>query len=116
MANVRVSLDLNSTVQRMKEASDKAIYTTSQQALKDCNYFCKQDQGTLISSSQTHSDFEKGRLVWHTPYARKQYYLRQTTKDVNSNAEWMWAHKAAAQHKEDWKAVFQQAFKQFAKE
>lgn len=114
MASVRVNLDISAVTARMTNASQQAIHATSQQALKDCNYYCKQDQGTLISSSQTNSDLENGKLIWKTPYARKQYYLKSTSKDINSNAEWMWAHKAKSVHNEDWKAVFQAALKQFA--
>ena len=59
----------------MKGAMDKAIFATSEQALKDCNYFCKQDSGDLIKSSVIHSDFNNGELKWTMPYAEKQYKL-----------------------------------------
>lgn len=59
----------------------------STQALKDCNYYCKQDQDGLINSSIVHSDLENGVLIWKTPYARKQYYLDSACKDKNPNAK-----------------------------
>lgn len=49
----------------MKGAMDKAIFATSEQALKDCNYFCKQDMGALILSSVIHSSVEAEVIGQH---------------------------------------------------
>lgn len=98
-------------INRVQNASDKAIFVTSQQALKDSNYYCKQDQSGLISSSLIHSDPDHGKLVWKTPYARRQYYLTATRTIVNRRARKMWAHVAAAEHKKDWLAVYRATLK-----
>lgn len=37
-------------------AMERAIAAVAEQALKDCNFYCKQDTETLIKSSLTHSD------------------------------------------------------------
>lgn len=95
--------------------------------------------GSMLCSL-TNSDLEKGHLVWKTPYARHLYYgiimvdpktgkacfpigdqlySRKGVKKVKSNREFrfagrgrkLWAQAAAAQHKEDWKAVYEAALK-----
>ena len=109
----RVVFDVGANSARLEGAVAQATHITAQQALKDCNYFCKQDQSTLVDSSITHSRLEDGKLIWHTPYARKQYYLRATRLEVNANARFMWAHYAATKHKDDWLAVFRAAFARF---
>ena len=73
-AKVTVTIDRSRVAARIKAGTAAMIRTVSEQALSDCNYFAKRDQGTLIESSQTASDVENGQLVWDTPYARRQYY------------------------------------------
>lgn len=111
MANVKVTLNTNGIEERFLKLHKKAMYAMSSQALKDCNYYCKEDQEGLINSSILHSDLENGILKWQTPYARKQYYLDSASKDKNPNAQKMWAHKAGAEHKEDWKLIYDKVFK-----
>lgn len=111
MTHVTVSFDKNAVKAKIKAAEGKALFITTEQALEDCNIYCKQDQGTLIASSQTASKPEKGQLIWDTPYARKQYYLKPASKVPNPQAEWMWAHKAHTEHGKDWKGTYEKAFK-----
>lgn len=65
--------------------------------LKDANFYCRKDSGSLISSSIRASRPEAGELVWDTPYAKAVYYTGTPSKDSNQNAELMWAEKAATQ-------------------
>lgn len=75
----------------------------SSQILRDCNEFCKEDQGYLIQSSQIHSDLKNGRLVWNTPYAARQYYEIQTASPFpNHNASWRWVEVARNRYHERW--------------
>lgn len=110
MADVKVTLNKQAIDERLTKQHEKAQFIMSQQALKDCNFYCKQDQDGLINSSQIHSYFETGNLKWQTPYARMQYYLDSTSKDKNPNAQKMWAHKAASEHKEDWRLIYDKVF------
>lgn len=116
--DVKVTVKLNqSTVEeKLKVASKKAVAIVTQQALKDCNKYCKQDQSGLINSSLIHSNFSKGEMRWKVPYARKQYYLDAVQKDVNPNARKMWAHHAASVHGNEWLKAMQKAFSKYAKE
>ncbi len=115
--DVKFSVNLNVAAmeERLNQAVEKAVFVTSEAALKDCNYYCKQDQEGLIGSSETLSEPEKGVLRWHTPYARRQYYLDAARKDKNPNARKMWAHHAASVHGNEWLLRMQKAFSQYAK-
>lgn len=73
--SVTVKFDKEACIARIKNAAEgEALLQASAQILKSCNKYCPQDTGTLISSSQTHSQLQKGKLVWKTPYARHLYY------------------------------------------
>ena len=75
----------------------------SSEILKDCNEFAKEDTGMLIMSSYIHSDLKKGKLVWNTPYAARQYYeIRTAYKDVNSKASWRWCEVAKQLYQSEW--------------
>ena len=110
---MRVTLNVNAVKEKIENASKKAVFIVAQQALKDCNYYCKQDTSELINSSIIHSDFENGKLIWQTPYARYQYYLDNTRKDINPNACKMWAHVAHAKYKKEWFDMMEKAFRSF---
>ncbi len=104
---VTVTLNRASVKARVQAATEQATFAMATQALKDSNYFAKQDQGTLIDSSIIASDLKGGYLVWDTPYAKKQYYTGEPSKDVNPKATKMWAHEARAQYGSDWKKIGQ---------
>lgn len=139
MTGVKVSMDKNAILARLSAACGKdsvALTVTSEQALKDCNYYCPNDTGALVSSSITNSLPEDGKLIWNTPYARYLYYgllmvssvtgsawakedeppkvLTNTPlvfgKDPNQNACKMWCAAAKSAHGKDWQRIFQKKF------
>ncbi len=110
--NVKITTNREAIKLKINKAKGKALTITSNEALKDCNYYCKEDQEGLIDSSIVASEPEKGILRWDTVYAKRQYYLDATNKDKNTNASKMWAHKARAKHGDEWKAKYQRAFKE----
>lgn len=100
---VKFKIDARSIKVKIDNAWETGLEMLSSQILKDCNKFCKEDTGMLIISSYIHSDLKKGRLVWQTPYAARQYYEIPTAyKDVNNNASWRWCEVAKAQYKAIW--------------
>ena len=111
-AKVTVTLDRARAKARIKAGIDKMIPAVAEQALADCNYFAKRDQGTLIESSETASDIQNGELVWNTPYAKKQYYTGTPSKDVNPNASLMWCEKAHDTYGADWEKIAQKQFEE----
>ena len=111
-AKVTVTLDRARVKARIKAGVEKMIPAVAEQALADCNYFAKRDQGTLIESSETASDIQNGELVWNTPYAKKQYYTGTPSKDVNPNASLMWCEKARDTYGKDWHRIAQRQFEE----
>lgn len=109
---MRVDVHINGGISSgaMKEAMQKAIFATSGQALKDCNYFCKQDTGALIQSALIHNDFNKGELKWTMPYAEKQYKLPSARRDKNPNASSEWCKRAESDYGDQWQAVFKRVY------
>lgn len=70
----------------------------------DCNEYCKMDTGNLIMSSLIHSKLDKGRIIWRTPYAKRQYWeIRTAYKDENPKATWRWCEAAKAEYQDRWK-------------
>ena len=100
---VRINIDEHSIQVRIDNTWQSGLEMLSSQILRDCNLYCKEDTGMLIMSSYIHSDLSKGRLVWQTPYAARQYYeIRTAYKDVNSNASWRWCEVAKQNHQARW--------------
>ena len=59
--------------------------------------------GTLIASSLVHSRTQEGKLIWQTPYARRQYWaIRTAFKNVNPNATWRWCEHAKQKNLAKW--------------
>lgn len=86
----------------------KILRPLSEQILTDCNYYCKQDRGNLIASSESRSRLDDGQLVWETPYARRQYWkIKTASHDENPNATWKWCETAKRKHKEEWAKLAQ---------
>ncbi len=53
MAGVKIDFDAKAIRARVQKGIDKSVAPLMEQVLKDSNYYCRQDQGTLIASSQT---------------------------------------------------------------
>ena len=112
--NIKVTVNTARLGLDMDNALKEAVEATSQQALEDCNYYCKWDSKTLIESSQIHSDFEKGILRWVTPYAEDQYTYPGTRYDKNTNACPEWCKKAKEMCLENrWQVTFEREMRQY---
>ena len=95
--------------QNARQAWESNLPNLSKEILDDCNYYCKEDTGALIASSESDSDLAHGHLVWDAAaqngyvYAARQHYIIPTARTgVNPNASWMWTHVAAANHIMEW--------------
>lgn len=101
--SVKINIDPDMITEKVEKAWETGLGMLSSVILKDCNLYCKEDTGMLIMSSFIHSELKKGKLVWSTPYAARQYYeIRTAYTDVNSNATWRWAEYAKTRHLDDW--------------
>ena len=135
-----VTVNINSAqiAMNIRAASEKARGITSQQALADCNEYVPDDQDALVNSSNIHSDILHGKLVWSTPYARYLYHgvlmvdpktgsawARESQTKVkvspevrlkfykrkNPKAGSHWCERAQADHGEEWRQIYETAFR-----
>lgn len=136
---VKVSFKFNTaqTVMKVEGAAKRAIAETAQKVLDDCNEYVPNDQGELVSSSESSSDIPSGKLVWNTPSARflyhgilmidpktgspfarkKQYKIVKKPevklkyyKGKNGKAGSHWCERAEADHGEEWKNIYEETF------
>ena len=117
MFNVHSNINLK---EKIMEAWEKNLPDLSHEILDDCNYYCKEDTGNLIASSETASDFEAGRLVWNAAgkngyvYAARQCYVIPTAyTTVNPNASWMWPEMAKVTFLPKWTESAQRGMRRY---
>jgi hypothetical protein len=82
----------------------------SEEILADCNEYCKEDQHTLIDSSLAASIPSEGKLIWETPYAKRQYWAIKTS--LTPGRTWKWCEKAKRKHKERWKRLAERGLRE----
>ena len=100
---VRIRIDKSAVAARVQGAFGKGLPILTEEIRNDCNQYCKEDTGMLIASSMIHSVPSEGKIVWQTPYARRQYWEIQTAvTDVNPKASWKWCEVAKLRHREQW--------------
>ena len=98
---VRINIDTNRVgVRVMGVWNQKVLPVLSEEILADCNEFCKEDQHTLINSSYAHSRPKEGKLIWETPYAKKQYWEIKTS--LTPGRTWKWCETAKHKWKDRW--------------
>lgn len=88
----------------MDAGFQRAQYTFSQQVAKAVDPYVPFDTGTLKNSVNQASDFKGGKLVYNTPYARKQYYLHAQGTDLHGDTGLRgsyWGQRAIAAHKDE---------------
>lgn len=111
---VRIMINELQISSSVDSAWEKGLAMLSSQILKDCNFYCKKDTGALINSSLIHSDLKRGKLVWNTPYAARQYYeIRTAYTDENPNATWRWVDYAKSRHLADWNRQAQEITRKY---
>lgn len=107
---VKIIINRKGVETRVEYAFKNGMGVLANEILNDCNQYCKMDTGNLIASSYIHSKLDEGKLIWQTPYARRQYWaIRTAYKDENPNASWKWCEVAKKKHLEQWKKQAQRA-------
>lgn len=107
--NAKANLDKVKT--KLANSIKKITYDVSSQVLKDSNYYIPKREGDLESSSHIHSDLEKGKLEWNTPYARRLYWNPEYnfSTDVNPNASGLWFERAKSTRLNVWNEIAKRA-------
>lgn len=100
---VTIRIDANQVGARVMTAWKDSLTALSEEILADCNEYCKEDHGTLISSSEAASIPSEGKLIWETPYAKRQYWAIKTS--LTPGRTWKWCETAKRKHKQRWKRL-----------
>ena len=106
---IRINIDPNQCAAKVSGAWDKALYALSGQILQDCNQYVKVDQHGLESSSYVHSRLKEGKLIWQTPYAKRQYWEIETS--LTPGRTWKWCETAKRKHRSDWQKQAEKGLK-----
>lgn len=88
----------------MDKGFQKVQYAFSQQVAKAVDSYVPFDTGTLKNSVNQASDFKGGKLVYNTPYARRQYYLHTQGQGLHGENHLRgsyWGQRAIADHKDE---------------
>lgn len=101
---VRIIVDRHRVEHRIEYSFNAGMGMLANEILNDCNQYCKMDTGMLIASSYQHSLLDEGKLIWQTPYARRQYWEIRTaiTDNGNPGASWKWCEVAKRKHLHQW--------------
>lgn len=106
MTGVEFTAVKQADVEKMVE---KGLFALKEQALTDCNYYVRQDQGILRDSARAEQKGLEIELTWNTPYAKRVYYTGRPSKDVNPNASLQWCEVAANAHGDEWAKIIEKA-------
>lgn len=106
---VKIKIDQQRVGAKVTTAWKNGLYVLSGEILADCNEFCKEDQHTLINSSLIHSQPENGRLIWETPYARRQYWEISTS--LTPGRTWKWCEAAKKRWLSRWRRLAEKGLK-----
>lgn len=101
--SVKIQIDRNKVGAKVMGAWKESLLPLSSQILEDCNQYVKVDQHTLESSSYAASDLRNGKLVWDTPYAKRQYWEIKTS--LTPGRTWKWCETAKRKFKADWQKL-----------
>lgn len=107
---VRINIDPNQCAAKVEGAWKKGLFALSAQVLGDCNQYVKYDQGQLEKSSEEHSKLGEGRLIWQTPYAKRQYWEIQTS--LTPGRTWKWCETAKRKCKDTWRRIAEKALRE----
>ena len=100
---IRIQIDPNKVGLKVQGAWKESLLPLSSQILGDCNQYVKVDQHTLESSSYAASDLNNGKLVWDTPYAKRQYW--EIRRAIVPGRTWKWCETAKRKFKSDWQKL-----------
>lgn len=107
---VKIKIDPNQVGARvMGTFNQEVLPALSEEILADCNEYCKEDNHALIDSSLIHSRPKEGKLIWETPYAKRQYWEIKTS--LTPGRTWKWCETAKRKCKEKWRDLAERGLK-----
>lgn len=106
---VKINISPDQVEAKVMKAWEKGLAALSEEILADCNEYCKEDQHALINSSLAHSRPAEGKLIWETPYARRQYWEIRTS--LTPGRTWKWCETAKRKQKARWNRLAERGLK-----
>ncbi len=100
---IRIQIDQNKVGAKVMGAWKESLLPLSAQIMQDCNQYVKVDSHAMELSSGTASDLHNGKIIWDTPYAKRQYWAIQTS--LTPGRTWKWCETAKRKHKADWQKL-----------
>jgi hypothetical protein len=94
--SIKIIFDKNKLKARMSTGISKAQFWLDIQVEKDTQQYVPMISGTLFQSANKPSYAGKGKVVYHTPYARAQYYgkpNKSTSRHPWATMKWAEASK-----------------------
>ena len=106
---VKIYISSQQVKTKVETAWKNNLAALSEEILADCNEYCKEDQHTLIDSSLAHSQPQQGKLIWETPYAKRQYWAIKTS--LTPGRTWKWCETAKRKWLSKWKQKAEEGLK-----
>lgn len=95
---LKIDFDPDNVRQRIDVDKSRAQKILDARILQDSNFYCPMKNGILQKSGIAHTVIGSGRIIWQTPYARRQYYGESFDhsegRNINARAKWFEAAKA----------------------
>ena len=98
---------------RLSMVIKRAQMKLDMQVLADSNYFVPNKTSTLQKSGIINTVIGSGEVLWHTPYAHRQYYGESFnhSKQHNPNACSKWFEAAKARKIKQWRRLINDEIK-----
>lgn len=101
---MRLELDENKLLRKIKGRTDKSQFFLDQQVIKDSNFYAPEDTGNLQDRAIIASG--GGVVTWDSIYAARQYYEdNNKSKDRNPNASMKWFEVAKSKNLKNWEKL-----------
>ena len=92
---VKINANLNNLKAKSTQLKTKAVTYVADELLDKCSKYIPFDTGMMRDSGVSHSVTEQGKLVWKTPYVKKQW-LYGKSKGLRGK---QWALRAWADYR-----------------
>jgi Minor capsid. len=106
---IKVTKDLKGVRDRIKQMTKLGQYALVNQVHQDSNRYAPKLTGDMRNQSSVTLDGKQ--IIWHTPYARRQYYAPGGWKYTTPGTGPKWDQKAKSIHGKEWEKIVEKAMK-----
>lgn len=107
---VKIKSDRARIAQRVQNGTQAVKIAVTEAVITYGNEYVRVDQGELMKSALIKSRPKDGQAIWEKgDFTKRLYYTGTPSKDVNSNASLMWAHKGVDTHRKELDLIAQKA-------